>query len=220
MSIQITIQGTVIDFPSSGQSPNWAPAIIEFAQAVEQALSGVVGPYDVSPQVIDIQNGIPGNILALSFASSVVRSVQIMYSVYRVHDNAVTNITTISGSPTITVASASNIDVGSILASSNISGVVVSIVGTTITLNNNATASGSVSGTFSYNETESGTLLLSYDGSNWTIQREFMSNQMSPSVVFNIDPNGQMSYSPSSLGSTGYSGKLSFAGKALLQTQG
>lgn len=84
MSIQINIQGTLIDFPSSGQSPNWAPAIIEFAQAVEQALSSVVGPYDVPPQVIDIQNGVSNSdILALSFATSVVRSFQIRYSIYR-----------------------------------------------------------------------------------------------------------------------------------------
>ena len=88
MSVEINIQGTLIDFPSSGQSPNWAPAIIEFAQAVETTLIGVVGPYDVSPQVIDILN-VPSqqDILALSFASTVVRSAEIKYSVYRKNDD-------------------------------------------------------------------------------------------------------------------------------------
>lgn len=158
MSIQINIQGTLIDFPSSGQSPNWAPAVIEFAQAVEEALSGVVGPYDVPPQVIDIQNGVTNqNILALSFAPSVVRSAQIRYSIYRQNNDP-------------------------------------------------------------YNEAETGNMLVTYDGSNWTIERDFMSNQPSPSVTFDILNTGQIRYTSTLKNAAGYSGKLSFAAQALEQT--
>jgi hypothetical protein len=37
MSVRITIGSQVIEFPSSGADPNWAPAVIDFAQAVETA---------------------------------------------------------------------------------------------------------------------------------------------------------------------------------------
>lgn len=90
MSIQIIINQTPIDFPSSAQSPNWAPALIEFAQNVESALSGIVGPYDISPQVIDIENDgaehaiqVAGGGTSLSFPTSTVRAANIRYSVYR-----------------------------------------------------------------------------------------------------------------------------------------
>lgn len=88
MSVQINISGTIIEFPSSAQSPNWAPALIEFAQTVESALSGIVGPYDISPQVIDIVNtgletAIQNASVSLSFPTSTVRAANIRYSVYR-----------------------------------------------------------------------------------------------------------------------------------------
>lgn len=88
MSIQIIINNTPIDFPSSAQSPNWAPALIEFAQNVEAALSGIVGPYDIAPQVVDILNdnaehAIQTPSVSLQFPTSTVRAANIRYSVYR-----------------------------------------------------------------------------------------------------------------------------------------
>lgn len=88
MSIQIIVNNTPIDFPSSAQSPNWAPALIEFAQNVATALSGIVGPYDVAPQVVDIENdgaehAIQTPSVSLAFPTSIVRSANIRYSVYR-----------------------------------------------------------------------------------------------------------------------------------------
>lgn len=89
MAITITIQGKDIEFPASGASPNWAPAIIQFAQAVEAALGSVTGVYDVAPQVqnIDAQN--PGSnvdITALKFSSIDVVAVNILYGVVRSTD--------------------------------------------------------------------------------------------------------------------------------------
>lgn len=86
---QITIGSTIIDFPDSAQAPNWAPALIEFAQAVAGALQGFVGPFDVAPQtfVIDAQN--PGSnidIPGLTFPPSDVRAAFIRYTVHRTTD--------------------------------------------------------------------------------------------------------------------------------------
>lgn len=91
MSIQINIGGTIIDFPSSAQSPNWAPALIEFAQVVEASLSGIVGPYDIPPQVMDILNDgaehpVQTPAASLAFPTATVRSANIRYSVYRNND--------------------------------------------------------------------------------------------------------------------------------------
>lgn len=82
----INIQGTIIDFPDSGSSPNWAQAVIEFAQAVESSLSGLAGPFDVSPQTLNIDAQNPGtnvDITNLTFPTSEVRSAFIRYAVYR-----------------------------------------------------------------------------------------------------------------------------------------
>ncbi len=85
----ITIQGTVIQFPNTSASPNWAPAIIQFAQAVEGALSGIVGSFDVAPQAMNIDAYNPGTdiqINSLNFPTSDVRAAFIRYSVFRTTD--------------------------------------------------------------------------------------------------------------------------------------
>lgn len=86
MSVQINISGTIIQIPSSGASPNWSPAIIEAFQAIEGALAGVSGPFDVSPQVQTIDAYNPGtgiDIPGLAFPTSDVRSVGVTYSLIR-----------------------------------------------------------------------------------------------------------------------------------------
>jgi hypothetical protein len=85
MSVIITIQGTPIEFPSSGESPNWAPAVIEFAQAVENAILSAVGPYDIAPQVFNLVSASAPDveITDLNFPISAVRSAYIKYSIYR-----------------------------------------------------------------------------------------------------------------------------------------
>lgn len=82
---KITIQGTVINFPNSGASPNWAPSIIDFAEAVEGALESVTGSYDVPPQVLAIPSEINTNVSIprLTFPVSEVRSVIVTYAIYR-----------------------------------------------------------------------------------------------------------------------------------------
>lgn len=87
---QLIINSQVIDFPDSSESPNWAPAIIQFAEAVEQALAIAIGTYDVAPQAFTIDPYNPGtniDIPNLSFPISNVRAVFIRYSVYRTTDS-------------------------------------------------------------------------------------------------------------------------------------
>ena len=83
----IIISGTVIEFPDSSESPDWSQSVIQFAQSVETALSGVAGAFDVSPQVfnIDAQNPTSTNIAIpnLTFSTTSVRSANIRISVYR-----------------------------------------------------------------------------------------------------------------------------------------
>lgn len=86
----LIINGQVIDFPDSAAAPNWSEAVIQFAQAVEDALALVGGTYDVSPQsfTIDAYNSASNvDIPALSFPTSAVRAVFIRYSVYRTTDS-------------------------------------------------------------------------------------------------------------------------------------
>lgn len=87
MSKTITIQGTVIEFPEPGESPDWGQSVEDFAVAVEDALNGVAGAFDVAPQVmnIDAYNPTVSNIDIpnLSFSTSTVRSAIINIAVSR-----------------------------------------------------------------------------------------------------------------------------------------
>lgn len=85
MSIPIVINGNIIQFPSSGQSPNWSPAVIQFAQAVAAALNLLVGPFDVPPQTYVMTSNANTNVILpnLDFPPSNVQGAIISYSVFR-----------------------------------------------------------------------------------------------------------------------------------------
>jgi hypothetical protein len=89
MAIKITIQNQVIEFPESSENPNWAPALVEFAQAVEQAIGTISGTFDVAPQTINIDSQNPGTveIKNLDFPPSDVVKADILYSVFRETDS-------------------------------------------------------------------------------------------------------------------------------------
>lgn len=98
MAVSITIGSTIIDFPSSAQEQNWAPNVIEFAQAVEDALSALIGPFDIGVRIMNIDDyaadASPGFIQVtdavkpLEFPTATfpglgVRSAIVTYAVYR-----------------------------------------------------------------------------------------------------------------------------------------
>jgi hypothetical protein len=90
MANTIIIQGKTIEFPSSAQSPNWSEGIIDFANAVSDALSGVVGTYDVPPQTYAIVSDVNSNVNvpALTFPTATVRGAFVRYAFYRTSDTA------------------------------------------------------------------------------------------------------------------------------------
>lgn len=91
MSITVKIQGQTIDFPTSGEDPNWAEAITQFAQAVEAAIATVAGDFDIAPQVQNIDDpyiGIDIPITNLKFPSTDIVSAEIQYGVVRQTDLA------------------------------------------------------------------------------------------------------------------------------------
>lgn len=85
MSVPVSIQGTIVNFPSSGQSPNWAPAVIQFAQLVAAALAFSVGPFDIPPQTFVMTSNVNNNVDLpnLSFPTTQVQGAAISYSVFR-----------------------------------------------------------------------------------------------------------------------------------------
>lgn len=90
--ISITIGGTVIEVPNTTENPNWGPAMVTFFKAVEGAFASALGPYDIPPQVVNIDGSsynpasTPVDINGLSFSTTTVRSAFIEYSVYREAD--------------------------------------------------------------------------------------------------------------------------------------
>ena len=92
MDIEIQIQDKIILFPESSESPNWAPAMVEFAQAVEAALTA--SAFDVAPQTlsIDSRNGTGTfiDIPNLEFSSEDVSKVIVDYTVSRLVEDPLT----------------------------------------------------------------------------------------------------------------------------------
>lgn len=92
----IVISGTVIDFPNDSASPDWAQGVIDFAEAVEVALQGVAGPFDVSPQVMNIDAyNTPSagvDIAGLTFSVASVRAVEIKIATYRTSDTTANTV--------------------------------------------------------------------------------------------------------------------------------
>jgi len=82
----IIIKGTPIQFPDSGASPNWAPAVIEAVEALSEAVNSVTATYDVPPQVQNIDANNSSNNVSLNnlnFPASDVRAATVYYSVSR-----------------------------------------------------------------------------------------------------------------------------------------
>lgn len=83
----IVINGVPIEYPNTGASPINSEPQIQFAQAVEAALSGLISTGDVSKQNFTLnasQNVATGvTLTGLSFSTSVVRAAFIRYAVFR-----------------------------------------------------------------------------------------------------------------------------------------
>lgn len=88
---KIIIDTTVIDFPQSGTDANWAPAVVEFAEAVEASLAKIGTAYDKAPRIELLPETSNGSTITLKdsyFPKEFVRSFIFNYSVYRRSDNS------------------------------------------------------------------------------------------------------------------------------------
>lgn len=88
-AIPIVIGGTLIEFPNTGASSQWSPAIIQFAEAVAAALASHGNVYDIAPTVQTLTNNLNtgiwlnGNGSNLAFPSTAVRSFTLNYAIFR-----------------------------------------------------------------------------------------------------------------------------------------
>lgn len=87
MSKELVFGSTPISIPTSGDSPDWAPAVTEAFEAIADTLATVAGPFDVPAQSINIDASNPGvpntDIPALNFPITSVRAVNIPYAIFR-----------------------------------------------------------------------------------------------------------------------------------------
>lgn len=85
MSIRLVVGSQVIEFPSSGQDANYAPAIIQFAQAVTDQLAAISSQFDISPRVQVLSSNANSGLAVDScvFPSGSVRSFTFTYAIYR-----------------------------------------------------------------------------------------------------------------------------------------
>ncbi len=81
----ITVGSEVIDFPNSGTDPNWAPAVIAYAQAVANQLQAQASPFDVPPkvQILTSDSNVNLNLTDAIFPSGSVRSFSMYYTIFR-----------------------------------------------------------------------------------------------------------------------------------------
>lgn len=84
-SIPLQIGNTIINFPSTGSSPDWSQGVIAFAEAVALQLQGISSPFDVLPAVQVLNTDLNTNlqIAGATFPSDSVRSFIFDYAVYR-----------------------------------------------------------------------------------------------------------------------------------------
>ncbi len=82
---KIQIGTDIINFPNNGSDALWSPAVIQFAEAVADTLSGIISPYDVTPKVQTLNTDTNTN-LALggaTFDGGLVRKFSLNYAIYR-----------------------------------------------------------------------------------------------------------------------------------------
>ena len=88
MSTPITIGQQTISFPTSGDPQNWAPAVVAFAEAVQNQFLAIGSPYDLPPIVVTLSSNVyttlaPLQITNAYFNHANVRSFQMPYAIYR-----------------------------------------------------------------------------------------------------------------------------------------
>lgn len=88
-TIPIVINGTTIQLPNSGASPNWSQAVIQAFQQIAKALAISTNSFDIPPQLYIMTSNVNTNvdIPNLSFPTNKVNGSIILYNCAR-HTNS------------------------------------------------------------------------------------------------------------------------------------
>lgn len=84
-TVPIVINGVTVNFPLSGDAPNWSTAIIQAIQLIAEALTLSNGPFDIPPQNYVMTSNVNTNVPIpnLSFPVSAVSGAIVFYGVNR-----------------------------------------------------------------------------------------------------------------------------------------
>lgn len=90
MSVTITIDNETFEYPSSGQSPNWAESATDTIVKIAEVLNSLKNMDDILTTTATIANNQSSllNINGLIFDNSRVRCAQIYYCIYRVTNSS------------------------------------------------------------------------------------------------------------------------------------
>lgn len=85
MSRTLTIQNVPYTYPEAGETPGWGEAATDWAQAVTDAVNGIVGAGDILPTLATIANNqtIFTSVTGLIFNTTNVKAAHIEYMVFR-----------------------------------------------------------------------------------------------------------------------------------------
>lgn len=81
---KITIGNNVINFPETGSDALWSPAIIQFAESVEDKFNAASNPFDIASKVVILNdNASTFTLTAAKFDPADVRKFSFNYAIYR-----------------------------------------------------------------------------------------------------------------------------------------
>lgn len=88
MARPLVIQGTTFNYPENGEDPQWGQDATDWAEAVTEALSLLLGPNDILPRSANILNNqaAPVLIRGFFFNPAEVRAANIQYTIFRQTD--------------------------------------------------------------------------------------------------------------------------------------
>lgn len=98
MALQLVVNGISYTYPIAGTNPQWGEDASEWAQAVTEVLSNLVGEFDILGTNFSLDNNVdPANLITgLSFSNSVTRSAEISYTIYRLAEDSGAGLTELS----------------------------------------------------------------------------------------------------------------------------
>lgn len=84
----LTINGQIFDFPTSGQEPNWADGLSGWAEEVTTVLNSIAGTGTINETQVTIDNNATNKVVnGLLFNEAFTQGMEITYRIYRKTDS-------------------------------------------------------------------------------------------------------------------------------------